>query len=416
MTSRLIALAFFAASTASLPAGEPKLANATHLFPTSRPAYKRANQYHAFTMRLSPDAKRVLYTRPVGGGDQADEQSARYELVLRELAAGRETVLPVEPLERGWRTVLTRFNMFDPAGKRLALPNIKVETRQVNRNRAGVQARVSAVRVGVKWAIYDIAQGKAEGSEIEPGMGPTKFLADGQAVIVTMAAAGNLVTKIIPLKDPKTEPKSLTAPGWAQSVCPTAEVAVFFVPPNRPAVRPQPGERIERPPMRLVLWDLKADKLLAQMPTHPRNSVLDDMETQWTPDGRYLYYCDGEELPGDGQANRPRYREVARIWDRQERTPVGVVPDTIAVGPGPGRSLMVLGKRAGDSSGGFLLHDAATGKQYALGDASKKLIHAYGGKVLYAEKKPAGSDAEDVFSADLVVPQPQDERGQPGAK
>jgi hypothetical protein len=49
----------------------------------------------------------------------------------------------------------------------------------------------------------------------------------------------------------------------------------------------------------------------------------------------------------------------------------------------------------------FILHDAATGKQYPLGDDSKKLIHAAGGKILYAEK--SADAAETIFVAEIVV-------------
>lgn len=48
-------------------------------------------------------------------------------------------------------------------------------------------------------------------------------------------------------------------------------------------------------------------------------------------------------------------------------------------------------------------NDARTGKEYPLGGASKRMIHAFGGKVLYAEK-PGESGSEGVFSADIVVP------------
>jgi len=64
---------------------------------------------------------------------------------------------------------------------------------------------------------------------------------------------------------------------------------------------------------------------------------------------------------------------------------------------------MVLAKRTGNDSGGFLLHDGAGGNEYPLGDASKCLIHACGGKIVYAET-PAGADAEVVLVADLVAP------------
>jgi hypothetical protein len=390
---RLIAAVVLASCATGLFAGEPKLENPKRVFPTSQPVYKQPNQYPAFSMRLSPDGKRLLYTRSVSGSEQADDRSGRYELVLRELDGGKDAVLPIEPLETGWRTVPTRFNMFDAAGKRLVLPSIKVE----------VAEHVSANKMVVRWLVYDIAEAKVESTDIECGTGPVKFTADGQALVVTASTGRReLVTRIISLKDLKVEPKPLTAPGWVQSVCPSGDVAVFFVPPARPTAPPAPGERMQTPPMRLVLWDLKADKELALLPTHPRNSVLDDWETQWTADGRYLYYWDVEETVADGQAD-PTLRDVTRIWDRQAGKPAGEVRDAIPVGPGPGPSLMVLAKRTGNDSGGFLLHDAASGKQYPLGDSSKNLIHAWVGKAVYAEK-PAGADAEVVFVTDIVAP------------
>jgi len=393
---QLIAFVVLAACTAGLFADEPKLANPKPVFPTSQPAYKRPGQYHAFAMRLSPDGKRLLYTRAVSGSEQADDRSARYELVLRELDGGKETVLPIEPVETGWQSVPTRFNLFDAAGKRLVLPSIKVETRQIDEH-------MSANKMVVRWLVYDIAQAKVESTDIECGTGPVKFTADGQALVVAASTdRRELATRIISLKDPNAKPAPLAASGWLQSLCPTGGAAVFFVPPARPTAPPQPGEPMQRPPMRLVLWDLKADKELALLPTHPRNSSLDDWETQWTADGRYLYYIDFDQAAADGQAD-PTLRNVTRIWDRQAGKPAGEVRDAMPVGPGPGASLMVLAKRTRNASGGFLLHDAAGGKEYPLGDSSKNLIHACGAKIVYAET-PAGSGAEVVLVADLVAP------------
>ena len=94
---------------------------------------------------------------------------------------------------------------------------------------------------------------------------------------------------------------------------------------------------------------------------------------------------------------------MTRVWDRQAGKSAGTIPDTTPLGPGPGASTMVLAKRSQDASGGFILHDAATGKDYPIGDVAKKPIHVSGKKVLYAEKS-ADSAAEYVFSAELVLP------------
>ena len=181
-------------------------------------------------------------------------------------------------------------------------------------------------------------------------------------------------------------------------------MAALFVPPELHVHLPrQPDKQMQRPPIRLVLWDLKADKELVHVPTHPRNSKLDDLETQWTSNGRYLYYVDVDEVAAEGQADRPTYRSVTRVWDRQANKPAGTIRDTTPLGPGPGESTMVLAERPRDASGGFILHDAATGKDYPIGDVAKKPIHVSGKKVIYAEKC-ADSAAEEVFSAEIVLP------------
>ena len=326
MTTRLAALVVLAC-TAGVFAGQPRLVNPKPVFAGSPPAYKRPNQYYLFAMRLSPDGKRVLYSRPVAGSEQADHRSGRFELVLRELGSGKDSVLPVEALDPGWRTVFTRFNLFDPAGKRLLAANIKVETVQVRAG--GSQAK----RPSIAWLIYDIARAKAAKVGIEGPRALARFTADGRGLIVSDAdlKTRRLVTKAISLKDPSAKAKATGAPGYVQSICPTGDVAVFFVPPARPVRRSAPGQRRERPPMRLILWDLKADKELVQVPTHARNSVLDDMETQWTANGRYLYYWNFEVVARDGQSRRPRLRPVTRVWDRKAGKLVGTVGEAVSV-------------------------------------------------------------------------------------
>jgi len=406
MIVRLIAVMAFAACTTNVLADEPKLSNATKVFPTSQPAYKHPNRYHAFTMRLSPDGKHVLYTRPVAGTKQSDEDdgSARYAVVLRELDGGKETVLPVGPLDAGWRGVPTRWNMFDPAGTRLLLPNLKVEMRSISEadEEGSVSAKATVSTTTIEWSIFNVTKGETDDTTLGgDGRGSAKFTADGEAVLLTvMAGRMEMATEIISLmNDSVTPSKRLTVPGWVQSVSPVGDVAVFFAPPARPVDPPESDQPMERPPMRLILWDLEADQELAEIPTHPRNTGLDDWEPQWTANGRYLYYMDVDEVPAEGEADRLTYRSVTRIWDRQAGKLAGTVSDAQPVGPGPGQ-LMVLAKR---SSGGFLLHDAASGKEYPLGDASEKLIHAYGGKVIYAQESD-DSEAEDVFVADIIVP------------
>ena len=65
------------AAEGELPAA-PKLVNERPLFVGEVPAYKRPTQYAAWSMRLSPDGTRVLYTRPAAGV-QSDAPDAKYD-------------------------------------------------------------------------------------------------------------------------------------------------------------------------------------------------------------------------------------------------------------------------------------------------------------------------------------------------
>ena len=385
----VVVITVLCGATAFATAGEPKLANAKRVFAGAQPVYKRPRQYTAFTMRITPDGTRLLYSRRTAETEQADNRNARYEVVLRDLASGKETVLAIDPVDEN---IFSQWSFFDPAGKRLAIPTFS--------------------RTTVTWSVYDIAALMAATGEpkplvsgIEGSLGPAKFTADSKSLITSVAnmEKRQMEARLVSLADPNAKPTALSAEGWLQSVCPAGGLAVFFVPPGRLAGPPQPGQPWQRPPIRLVLWDLKADKELALLPTHPRNSVLDDWETQWTSDGRYLYYYDVEEETGEGQ-DRPSLRAVTRVWDAKSGSQAATIRDAIPVGPGPGAATMVLAKRTLGDSGGILIHDAASGKEYILGGSDKKLIHAFAGKVVYAEKQ-AGADEEVVFVADIIAPE-----------
>ncbi len=410
MKDRRIAVAAMAAlwaltAGAALAAGgEPKLANAKRVFVGAQPDYKTPTQRHAFTMRLSPDCKRLLYTRRTAETAQADRRSAQYEIVLHELATGKQAVLPTGPVGRGIKGVFSRFNFFDPAGKRQAIATIKRETTRIDKH-------ASATRTKITWSVYDVAaltdrKGKPKPlvSGIEGSQGLAKFTADGKGLITSVAniKKRSVESRIISLADPDAKPTVLSAKGWVQSVCPAGRLAVFYEPPSPPMTRSMSRPR-PRPPIRLALWDLQANKESALLPTHPRNSVLDDWETQWTSDGRYLYYYDCEEIATEAGQGQASLRIATRVWDAKSAKQAGMIRDAIPVGPGPGGATMVLAKRAVGDSGGILLHSAADGKEYVLGSSDKKLIHAFAGKVIYAET-PAGSDEEVVFLADIVAP------------
>ncbi|HUU60025.1 MAG TPA: hypothetical protein VMZ50_10805, partial [Phycisphaerae bacterium] len=199
---------------------------------------------------------------------------------------------------------------------------------------------------------------------------------------------------------PGLELKPMQAEGYPQSVCPAADVVCLWTPP-KPLPPKAPGQRPQRGPQRLFLYDLKAGKEIAELPVDPRNSKLDDVETQWTPDGRYLYYCDVEDDPADTSAGpRKKIRSIARVWDRVGGKEVGKLVGVYALGPGPAPTTMVLARR-GKPGYRFCLHDAASKAEWPLGDARLEPIHAWGKQVLYAKDLPDGTEAVYVAEIDM---------------
>ena len=301
-------------------------------------------------------------------------------MVLRDLSVGRETVLPIPQVESGWRTMFTRFNVFNPAGTKLALTSVEVQHQK--------DGRASGARSGMKVVIYDIPTGKLVATDLTGSMAMAKFDGTGRGLIVMKPGRRQLGLYTASL--PKLEPKPLTVRGFLQSVCPTADVICVWAPPKRG-------------PQRLSLFDMKADKELAELPVHPANRNLDDWETQWTADGRYLYYHDVEydsaESPGGRRRNT---RAMARIWDRQAGKMHGDVDLSVAIGPGPGPAMMVLAKRGPRGFSRLVLHDAKTGRDWLLGDDDVRAIHAWGKNVLYAKPLPDGAEA--AYVAEIRMP------------
>jgi len=441
----------------------PKLVNPKRVFPKGDPVYKRPTQYHAWAMRLSPDGKHVLYSRPKPGQtlDPADFkswQNVTYELVLRDLATGKDTLLPLGPVESGWQTVYTRFNVFDPTGARLLLLTRDVTPVRAKPSRADAGGRRTgasgySARATTRVFLYDVAAGKLAPTKIEGPRAFAKFDRTGAGLVGVMADMKSRTMRLYTAGPTGQNVRLLKAQGFPQSVCPTADVLCVWAPPkgtrgrglqsmlealrkqrefltkqvadhpeNATNLQPQidaldrrmkdtearaRAAEAEYRPQRLTLYDLAADKEIAELPVHEKNSALDDIETQWTPDGRYLYYHDVEPFMRDTvEGPKERLRQLSRIWDRIAGKPANVVKETRPVGPGPAPSTMVLAVRTNpepgeERPGGFFLHDARTGKQYPLGDDTMYLIHAWGKRVLYAKKAPDGTEAVYLAEIDM---------------
>ena len=145
-----------------------------------------------------------------------------------------------------------------------------------------------------------------------------------------------------------------------------------------------PDKGREKP--KFFLYDLVAQKTIVELPFGERNTMLGDFPPKWTAGGRYLYYND-VEVPDDAPRGARKY--LVRIWDRTENKEAGIIEKAIPIGPGPGKTTMVLALREDRS---VVLHDATTGKKFVLFAANKKvqLLFAGGGKIVYARRFASG--------------------------
>ena len=374
-------------ATLSAYADPPHLVNERRVFPEGEPVWKTPPQYTVWAMRLSPDGAHLLFSRAIGQPlltpqGTPDWNNVRYETVLRDLSSGKETILPINSLESAWHTIFTRFNVFDPAGSRLSLT--KIDVKRPPDNDKGMVSEIMSV------VVYDIASGKLTATELRGSSALAKFDRKGTSLIGAIGEQGRETPGLFTAALPNLKTERLQVKAWLQSVCPAADVVCLWTPPERVAPA-APGQRPQRGPQRLFLYDLVARKQIAELPVSQLNNALDDWETQWTLDGRYLYYYDVTEVEGEGRP-RPKTRPVTRIWDRVANGPSWSIPDTLAVGPGPTPTTMVLASETDRGYAGFSLHDAKSGDRHPLGDASMRLVHAWGSKVLYVKPSPEGED------------------------
>lgn len=404
---RLAAILAVAFCSSTLLGAEPRLENATELFKAPLPSYRSSGQRAALSMRISPDGGRLLYVRNADGNAPATTQPSSNELVLLEFSSGKQTVVPmVTP--PGMGSVLMGFNFFDLAGQRLLLPMVTKSPVAEN--------NVIGPRSTVQWSVYDIANNAIMKNPLDTGKsGIIRFAADGRGFIISSGNNSRTYSNRLQSMDGQT--RALSVPGFAQSVGPMGNpndgqesllTAVFFAPPDRPMMTTMPSSMPTSRPAdnspRILLWDLRKDQLIARLPIHPRNSVLDDREVQWTSYGRFIYYDDNED---DVEGVRGGYSNhaVTRVWDVNEGKVAWTIENTSPVGNGPDQ-WMVLAALSKGKQVGIVLQNALSGKQYTLGTPSMQLIHACGDKIVYADVA-AGEAQEKVYLAKIVLPDGQ---------
>jgi hypothetical protein len=309
----------------------------------------------------------LLYTRPHHGDDEQLGARPQHDLLLRDVLTGEDILVPTGPYPDGWESACVRFNPFDPQGKRMAVIAPALQEAGTSVVVFGVTERtVSATGVAGRFAfaLFDRSGDRLVAVQ------------DAEVFVVTLPS----------LERRKLDLSDEVVRAYPHSMCPAADVLCLY------QVRLVPGER--RGVQAISLYDVDSGAKVADLPTHPEDSQLDDLATQWTADGRYVCFLDRLD-------NNRKDVMGTRVWDRVSGEEKPTVPDTAPMGPGPeGPYIVLVRTLRGDNRP--ILHDAATGRSWILGDANLRLLHAAGGRAVYLKTDADGS--QTVRVAEITLP------------
>jgi len=329
-----------------------KVTNPKTLLPASRIIQPRRRA--AFSARLSPHGQYLLFPQEVQG------QRETYRLVLLNIDSKEEFEVPLD-LPRGYETVFTRFNFFSPAGDTLALFSVEREPSGMTTSEI---------------MLLDIPSKRLTATGIKGPSVMAQF--DSSAKQLVVRHSGERVC-LAPL-DRLTLGDTILS-GWVHSCSPYSPYAAVFTMDRQ---RRQTG---------LSILNLRT-KEAQSVPVHPDNSILDDVTSQWTSDGRYVCYVDLQDHDGG------RRFDVTRVWDVESNQEVTPVPGVRPIGPGPADHLIVMMATRGQSRGKTLVYDLKTGAISPLGPPSMKTVHAWKNHIVYVA--PEGQE-DRVYIAEITM-------------
>jgi hypothetical protein len=384
----VVLLVFFGVSGAAEPdkTAGAKLVDVEPIFALSDDAKVRETQGFG-SMKLSPDGKKLLYIRRREVAPAAEGRSVRaYDLILRDLVTKKEKPLKIPAYT--WDDIaimMLSMNVFDPAGDRITL------AAGVDRNGNGLHDYRDA-KEPLQAILYDLASDKITTIDVQASIVLSTFDRTGKRLIIIKAERDARTGNMFTTPADKIDLKACSCWGLPRSVCPTADLLPLVILPSRET----PGERSK---MTFVAFDLNSDKILCTLPTHERNTKLDDCNPQWTANGRLLYYVDVEMTPDNGGQQRKR---LSRIWDRTSRKVVGRVDRVVAIGPVATKTAMLLASRESGSDE-LVVHDHAAGKRWMLSGESVRPINVQGGYILYVRADKNGK--QTLYRARVQLPE-----------
>lgn len=358
-------------SCAVIQASEVKISNQKKLFPAGQIVDKNRQMEPVWAARLNPAGTHIIYPVPITV--ETEKQETRYDLEVFDLGDSKRNRIGVS-LSRGFETVFTRYNCFNPSGLELAVFRDKPQhENSLEDNHVSRQTEI---------VLYDLKENKLLPTELYGNNQFGRFDHTGKWLFMQR---GNAKASSC---DFTMQPISL--PGWIHSPSMYSEYTTIFVSSRLPA---QEGERRPRRVSGLQIWSLTTNTKLAELPVHPDNDQLDDVESEWTSDGRYVYYLD---IRGE----RDDRTLLARIWDVEANEEKPVIENALSVGPGPGKSTMVMVRVKDHKVDGMFLHCADENREIPFGTPDMKLIHAWGNKIIYVQPD---NGIETVYAADIEL-------------
>lgn len=309
-----------------------------------------------WSARMNPAGTHVIY--PVLISDPNDKKQL-YDLEVFDLSDLSSSRIGIS-LSRGEQTIFTRFNFFDPSGSKLSVFRDKPSDANAPENRYG-SGQTEVV-------IYDLKEKTLLPTGLYGSKEMGRFDYTGEWLF---GLSGNLK---VSLSDFNTQRMSLS--GWIHSTSMNSEYATIFVVP-RPVFKDGKVIRPERVTS-LEIWNLTTNMKVTKLPVHPKNAKIDDIEAQWTGDGRYVYYIDMKEEDGKNSF-------LTRIWDVRANEEKPGIAEAIAVGPGPGESTMVMVDCHNKGVGEMFLHIADKNQIVPFGQSDMKLVHVWGDKIIYVQ-------------------------------
>lgn len=352
----------------------PRLKNETKVLELQEPKL-------AGPLRISPNGNWLIYMRketlqiPSRDGKKKNRRMIR--LVLRNVRSSKERLLPVPACYNSdWLGFYLTGKIFDASRKKIVIP-------------IGVDSDGDGVAIfrkdKMRLALYELASGRIKNLGLSAEILLPMFYQDGHRLFVQVDRKRWFTSPLDQVNF--TSVSTIPDRFMVLSISPNGKYAVIFS-------KYREKYRVRECTLRLL--DLRSGKTVRRLPLDKKYwGIYENFAPQWTPNGRYLYYSDSIPSQREGKP-----KPGTRIWDCLTNKIAGTLIDAWPVGPGPGKSTMLLQDYRGRQP--MFLHDADTGRRWVLGDLSKVLLGATGRFVVYA--KISGRNIEGIYRAEIDMP------------